>query len=70
MKYWKLRARKWWHMKVVRHFWPNLPFEIAYCNYDAADDNEGKYLVYPPGAKVLAHFIVNSRVYIIYTERL
>ena len=57
----KLRIEKWWFSKVVKHFWKDIPFEIAYT--DIADS----YSDYPNGI-ILAEFNCNNKHYIIYQD--
>lgn len=54
----KLRLKKLWSTKVSKHFWPSIPFEIAFT--DISDSYEN----YP--GMPLAEFNFKGHHYIIY----
>ena len=63
-KYFLRRIKKWWQTRVVKHFWRDLPFEIAYTEIIKG---KNEYTFYPEGQK-LAEFDCKGRHYYIYKE--
>lgn len=67
-KYWKLRLEKWWRTRVIAFAYRDLPFEIAYCDYDQSEIPD--YSIFKD-KKILGEFTIPRihRHYIFYETR-